>query len=225
VVDFASNVGVKGYTAIVPKNIYGDQVREALERQVARNKKRIRTVESYSMGTKDFSEISKEIQEAFKDQGAFQDKTSEALMVPEAGTNLSQIIYDANNAGFNNNSVRLLGTALWDNATTIGDRRLNGAWYASVPYEGTDSFVARFQQSFGYKPDDLAALGYDSVTLAISVAANGFRDEEILSSSGFRGLKGTYRFDNHGVNHRGYAVYEIRNGTAVVIDPAPANFE
>ena len=48
-----------------------------------------------------------------------------------------------------------------------------------------------------------------------------FAGTTLTSPAGFAGLDGTFRFRPDGLSERTLAVYEIRNGAAAVVSPAP----
>jgi hypothetical protein len=74
-----------------------------------------------------------------------------------------------------------------------------------------------------------AGIGYDAVTLAANLARGGnpletFRPEIIENPRGYAGVNGVFRLRANGTAERGLAVYQVRNGKAEVISPAPATF-
>ncbi len=224
VIKFASEHGIKSFAAVLPNNVFGNQVAELLQRQTEWVGAELRKISLYSVARPDLNISGKEVADAYKEKSVVPTRKSDAILVPEGEPRLSEIINGLGRNGIGPSGVRILGSALWDNQSTIGNSRFKGAWYASTPYEDSDSFNNRFNQNFSYKPEDIAALGYDAVSLAIQIAPSDFSDSELHRSSGFKGVKGVYKFDSANVNMRGYAIYEIEGGTARVIDPAPDHF-
>lgn len=222
VLKYANDRGINGFSGVVPNNVFGNQVAELLQRQVEWFGAELRKISLYSGGAGDYAASAKEVADAYQAKSIVPDRKGEAVMIPEGGAKAISIASALRKAGLSN--VRLLGTALWDNETTIKSGSLRGAWFASTPYENSDSFIGRFMTNFNYKPEDIAALGYDAVNLSIAIAPDNFSDSSIRRSRGFTGVKGVYKFDGNNVDIRGYAIYEIRDGAAHVADPAPDHF-
>lgn len=220
VIQYSVDRGITGYSAVVPNNVFGNQVAELTEKQVSWKGGEIRKISLVAGG--DYAASAKEIADAYQSKSLVPDRKSEAVLIPEGGAKAAGIASALKKAGVGN--VRLLGTALWDNESTIPNKALSGGWFAGTPYETSDLFVGRFMTRYHYKPEDIAGLGYDAVNLAISVADEDFSDSAIRRSRGFDGVKGIYKFDGYNVNQRGLAVYELRNGAAHVVDPAPDHF-
>ena len=51
-----------------------------------------------------------------------------------------------------------------------------------------------------------------------------FAQQTLTNPSGYIGLDGAFRFLSNGLNQRSLAVYQINNGKAVLVDPAPRTF-
>ena len=68
--------------------------------------------------------------------------------------------------------------------------------------------------------DGIAAIG----ALVRSGNPNALTRQGLTQPSGFVGVNGIFRLLPDGSNERGLAVAEIRNGQAVVVDPAPRSF-
>ncbi len=220
VLKYAYDRGISGFSGLMPNNVFGNQVAELEERQVQYYGGEIRKISLIAGG--DYMAATKEVADVYKAKSLVPDRKSEGVLIPEGSAKAMQMAGALKKNGIGN--MRLLGTALWDKEDTITNRGLNGAWFASTPYENSDLFIGRFISKYKYKPEDIAGLGYDAVTLSIAVADDGFSDSSIRRSRGFDGVKGVYRFDGSNVNLRGYAIYEIRDGAAHVADPSPDHF-
>jgi branched-chain amino acid transport system substrate-binding protein len=222
ILKYASDRGVSGFSGVLPNNVFGNQVAELLDRQVQWFGGAIRKVSLYPAQAPNFQFAAQEIAEAYQAKSIVPNRKGEAVLIPEGGNKAMAIISALRKNDLGN--LRLLGTALWDNEATITNRALEGAWFAGTPYEDADSFISRYMTSYGYKPEDIAGLGYDAVTLAMEIAPGNFSDSELRRSQGFKGVKGVYKLNGGNMDVRGYAIYEIHNGAAHVADPAPDHF-
>jgi branched-chain amino acid transport system substrate-binding protein len=125
--------------------------------------------------------------------------------------------------------VRLLGTALWDEARGLGaEPALVGGWYAAPAPEARLVFEDKFEQAFGRKPPRLASLGYDAMLLAVALTYGekgaDYTSAALTDTNGFAGVDGIFRLLADGTNQRGLAVLEVREREVLVIDPAPDSF-
>ena len=153
----------------------------------------------------------------------------DALVLPEGGKNLRQLVsllsyYDVDPA-----KVRFLGTGLWDNEEIIGDPMLIGGWYVGPPPEAGESFFQRFKEIYGYAPNRRATLAYDATALAVilseTLSNSPFTRDNLTNSRGFLGVGGIFRFSSDGLPERGLAVMEIRGSNHIkVISPPPTSF-
>lgn len=219
---YSANHGVKNYGAIIPNNNYGHSVAEMTTRFAKWIGGDLREIGLYSAKTST-STAAGVIADSYKKKGAKPSLSKDAIVIPEGGDKLRGIATSLANAGVGCGRVRCLGVASWDNKNIISAPQLNGAWYASSPYEDVEDFISRFKARYNYAPDEIASLGYDAATLAVDLAPY-FNKSDVESSSGYKGIKGIYRFTGEGINQRGYAIYEIHNGTAEVLDGAPNRF-
>jgi len=152
---------------------------------------------------------------------------ADAIFIPDGGNTPSAIVSALKSMGVDLTGKKLLGNGQWTSAD-LSDPALQGGWFADVDHARLNIFKARYRQRFGGEPSVTASLGYDSVILAATLAKQGgaaaFTAANLQIPSGFAGTTGTFRFRSDGTNERGYAVYEVSNGTARPISPAPASF-
>jgi branched-chain amino acid transport system substrate-binding protein len=125
--------------------------------------------------------------------------------------------------------IRLLGTALWDEARGLGaEPALVGGWYAAASPDARMDFENKFDRAFDRRPPRLASLGYDAMLLAVALTyAEGGADyssEALTDGNGFAGVDGIFRLLPDGTNQRGLAVLEVEQNGVRVIDPAPLSF-
>jgi hypothetical protein len=128
-------------------------------------------------------------------------------------------------------SARLLGTELWNTDTGLtASRPMAGSWYAAVSDTLYGQFAAKYRARFGTGPFRLSSLGYDSVLLAVRIAADwkpgsDFPEARLVDKGGFAGVDGAFRFTRDGVAERSLEVKQIGTGAVAIVSPAPQGFD
>jgi len=154
--------------------------------------------------------------------------TVDALFMPDAGDAAPFLAQVLAAGGVSSAKIAYLGSGQWDDSRIAAESNLNGAWYPAPESGGFASFAKRYQAAFGAAPFRAATLAYDATSLAAGLAARfgdqRFAAQTLTNPNGFIGVDGAFRFLQNGLNQRGLAVYEIRNGQAVIVDPAPKSF-
>lgn len=151
----------------------------------------------------------------------------DALLLPDTGSRLKNILGLLSYNGVQPGQVRLLGTMLWqDDPTLASEPGLRGGWMATVPPDGVSAFARHFEETFGRKPGPLAGLAYDVTALAAVLARSErrFDDAALTSPAGFAGRLGIFRLLPNGLAEHGLAVVELAGGTTRLLDPAPNAF-
>lgn len=138
-----------------------------------------------------------------------------AQMLPEQGVNPA--------------TTRFIGLTRWDiPQATLALPGVQGGWFALPDPALNQQFQARFQAAYGEPPHPIAGLAYDGIAAIGALARSGRPDAldraSLTQGAGFVGVNGVFRLRPDGTNERGLAVAEVRNGQAVVIDPAPRGF-
>lgn len=129
-------------------------------------------------------------------------------------------------------SVRRIGTGLWDDAALAAQKNMDGAWFAASDPALRKAFERRYYDSYGVAAPRLSTLAYDATSLAVVLAKSGLSSQghpaydrgAITNPNGFAGIDGIFRFRPDGMAERGLAIIEVRNGSMSVIDPAPRSF-
>ncbi len=214
IVAYAAEQGVTSFAALVPDNGYGLVMEAAFREAVASAGGRAIAVERYAPGG---------IPQAVANlsgRGAF-----EAVFVPNGGDDPAAAATALRDARI---TARLLGSGQWDSPEVVASPLLSGAWYPGPQKGGYESFAQRFQARTSVAPPRTASLVYDAVLLANGlVGARGpaaFQRGSLEAADGFLGVDGIFRLTGAGLSERGLAVYEIGNGTATVVSPAPGRF-
>ncbi|PHR92992.1 MAG: penicillin-binding protein activator [Robiginitomaculum sp.] len=147
------------------------------------------------------------------------------VLLPEGGTALRSLapllpFFEEN---INPGNVQFMGTGLWNREDVAREPAIRNGIFAGPDLEAKQMFNDRFDAIYGEEPSRLASLAYDALNIAAFVA-EGDRDtraERLTDEAGFFGVDGLVRFDASGTPERGLAIYQVRGGRFVIIDPAP----
>lgn len=130
-------------------------------------------------------------------------------------------------AGLDTATMKFLGLTRWDiPSQTLSLPALQGSWFALPDPNLYAQFQSRYMSAYGAAPLPISGLAYDGIA-AIGALAKQGRDlsgGSLTQNAGFVGVSGIFRLRSDGSNERGLAIAEIRQGQAVVIDPAPRSF-
>jgi len=174
-------------------------------------------------------EISKRALRRLEGLDTLGDVQFDALLLPDGGESLRQVVPLLPYYDIDPSKVRFLGTGLWDNSETLGEPTLIGGWYVGPPPEARSGFIGHFEDTYGYTPHRIATLAYDATALSAALARRAgstpFDADALASPRGFLGAGGIFRFSAEGLPERGLAVLEIigRN-EVVVVGPPPERF-
>lgn len=254
---FAHDSGLTRIAVLAPSNAYGRAVAGQARRTVAAVGGDVTHVAFYAPDASDANEVVRRLANYDRRHGALvaqrnalsqrDDEISkralrrlegldtlgdvpfDALLLPDGGESLRQVVpllpyYDIDPA-----KVRFLGTGLWDNPETLGEPTLIGGWYVGPPPEARAGFIGRFEETYGYTPHRIATLAYDATALAAALARRAgraaFDADALASPRGFLGAGGIFRFSAAGLPERGLAVLEITGrDEMVVVSPPPERF-
>ena len=137
------------------------------------------------------------------------------------------------NFGLGSNNVQFLGLTRWNEPLDAASTpSMQGGVFAAPDPTLTTQFVQRYAATYGSDPHPLAGLAYDGVAAvgammrSAQVAGSGtaLTKTQITDPTGFAGVNGIFRLRPDGSVDRGLALMQLRNGEAVVIDPAPRSF-
>lgn len=135
--------------------------------------------------------------------------------------------------GVRSDAVQFAGLQRWDvSAQAMAQPGLAGGWFAGPDPVLAQQFTNRYQAIHGMAPNPLAGLAYDGVAaigaLVAEAAAEGrsdaFTTTRLTQAAGFAGVMGVFRLRADGLNDRALAVFEVQDGAAVQVDPAPRSF-
>jgi branched-chain amino acid transport system substrate-binding protein len=208
------------------KSDYSMGLAEFFKRQFLANGGQIVADQSYAKGDSDFR----------AQLTAIKAQNPEAIFVPGYYTDIGQIAIQARDLGI---KQPLVGGDGWESPRLIeiGGKALEGSFYsnhyhADDPAPEVRSFVEKYQQRYGVKPDSLSALGYDAMKVLAAAMANAEKldgpsiKDQIAKISGFKGVTGNINLgDDRNPKNKKLVVLEIKNGALSLrssIDPGAA---
>lgn len=231
IVDYVATTGATRYAYIGPQSEYGRRVKAEYDAAIAANDGEVTASEIYDGNdisvmqepAKRLAEYHRQGEIAARANGGTTPMSYEAILLPEGGTALRSLAplfpyYDVDPA-----KVQFLGTSLWKNDETVREPALNRGIFAAADQEAKQPFLDNYDRTYGDDASRLASLAYDAVAVGAYVADGDPRGRmnRAEDPNGFYGVDGLVQFNADGTPNRGMAVYQIRNGRFVIIDPAP----
>jgi ABC-type branched-subunit amino acid transport system substrate-binding protein len=228
IVDYAATTGITRFAYFGPEGAYGKRVKSQYEQSVAQVGGAVTASETYDGDDITvMQEPAQRLARAFEQQdeltGGQGPMAFEAIILPEGGTALRSLapllpyFYDGLA------EVQFLGTSRWQSEDTVREPALNNGIFAGPDEGPRQSFIARYDRSYGEDPSQLASLAYDAINVGAVIADGDPRARRMRAEdpAGFYGADGFVRFNPDGTPDRGLAVFQIRNGQFRIIDPAP----
>ena len=221
IVRHAAADGHRRIAVLLPKTQYGNNVEQAVMRSARSSGVLIAAAERYSRDAINEGEPARKIAQTIADQA----NNIDALLIPEGGEQLRALGIILTQNGVNPQTVKVLGTGLWDDKLTPSTPIAAGGLYAGVAPDLVQHFEGRYSSTYGSKPPRIASLAYDGVSLAIGLAKRGgFTAAAITASDGFQGQNGLFRFREDGLIERGLSILQMTPTGPEVVEPAPARF-
>jgi len=215
VLAYSARRGLNRIAIIAPRDVYGDSVTNSFVTAMQRQRLSNYGIVRYASG---------------------QLPTNSDLGVLRAGVNAVLIAAPASDAarvsgalkayGYPSNSLKRLGTGLWDQPESAKYPDLQGAWYAASSPRQRSGFEQRYFRTYSASPPRLASLAYDATALSIVLARSGqgYTRSSLTNPNGFAGIDGLFRFGQDGLADRSLAILEIQNGSAKVVEDARPRF-
>ena len=260
VVGYAAAQGLTRFALLAPENSYGQASIEALRRALSRHGGFLESAVFYPPGTTDVSAQVKQLAnydqrraallaerrrlsgrsdaasqaelQRLREKETFGDVDFDAVVIPAGGRELLLVapllpFYDVDT-----DTVRFLGTMLWDDVALGTEPSLVGGWYATPDRRGWQAFSQRYRALFGKAPPRVASLGYDGTALAAVLTRQAeaagqavvFDGVSLTQADGFAGVDGIFRFRPGGMPERGLSVQELQRGRIVELAPAAQSF-
>lgn len=234
VVQYVAESGARKFAFLGPDSNYGQRVLSAYKKSVASIDGLMNGVQTYT--GKDITvmqEPARKLAKIYTDTLAankaagkpITEAAFHVVMLPEGGTALRSLapllpFFEEN---INPGNVQYVGTGLWNREEVVREPAIRGGIFAGPDMAGKNAFSANYDAVYGVEPSRLASLAYDAVNIAAFVADGDLknRQKRLTDPAGFFGVDGLVRFGKSGAPERGLAVYQIKNGRFVIIDPAP----
>lgn len=218
-VAYARSRGRSRFAAIVPEGEYGQRAVAAFRTAVASSGGTLAGIETYARGNTSIVSSATRLAQ----RGGF-----DTVLIADGARLAGQAasVLRPRGAG----ATQILGTELWSGEPEVTRTAgLRGAWFSAVSDARFRRFSDSYRGRFGAAPYRVSTLGYDAVLLALRVARDwrpgrSFPNSRLRDSGGFLGLDGAFRFSRSGVVERAMEVREVRDGSVVVVDAAPAKF-
>lgn len=219
VVSYAASKGKKSFAALIPNTAYGNVAEQAFTQAVTSAGARVVTVVRYDANAGSAQSAVAKLKGSISQ--------ADALLLPDDGNSIPAIGQALSTAGITSKSVQMLGTGVWNEARVLKTPAISGGWFSAPETGGYQGFTQRYRQRYNADPLRLATLAYDATALVGAMArqgAKGYSDEALTNASGFSGQDGVFRFRSDGTNERGLAIYQVSNGAATILQPAPKSF-
>jgi branched-chain amino acid transport system substrate-binding protein len=221
IVRHAAAHGHHRIAVLLPKTQYGTNVEQALMQASRNSGIVIAAAERYSRESISEGEPARKIAQTIADQPGNVD----ALLIPEGGEQLRALGVVLAQNGVKPDTVKILGTGLWDDRLTPSTPIAAGGLYAGVAPDLVRRFEDRYASTYGSKPPRIASLAYDGVSLAIGLSKRGgFTAAGITNPDGFQGSNGLFRFRQDGLIERGLSILEMSPSGPQVVEQAPTRF-
>ena len=218
-IQYARTQGSQNFAIIAPDGEYGARAEQAARSAVAAYGGNLVWTERFARGNTSIVSAA----ERLKAHGGF-----DTVLIADGARLAAQAARVLKSDG--NGATQLLGTELWSGEGSVTRASaLRGAWFSAVSDNRYKRFVDSYEARFGSQPYRIATLGYDAVLLTLRVARDwrggrDFPDGALRNEDGFLGLDGAFRFHRNGLVERAFEVREVRDGSVVVIENAPARF-
>ena len=157
----------------------------------------------------------------------------DAVLLPVGGDEARSVANMLSYYDLDPQTVKRLGTGLWDDPGLAAEPALKDAWFAASEPALRADFEKRYRELYGIPPQRLATLAYDATALTAVLAKNSyyrkgavrFERSDFMNPNGFAGIDGIFRFRPDGLVERGLAVLEFKDSTIKVLEPAPRTFQ
>jgi ABC-type branched-subunit amino acid transport system substrate-binding protein len=218
VVAFARSRGAQRFGGLVPDTLYGERAGRALVQAVEGAGGAVSGVQTYERNAAGLRSAATRL----AGQGRH-----DAVLIADGAQFALQAVPVVRAAS---PQPRILGTELWATEDLGSQVGLRGAWFAAPSNASFGNFRTRYRARYNRDPYRLASLGYDSVLLAVRIAANWpigrpFPETALRDRTGFVGVDGAFRFGRDFIAERALEVREVTATGTTVVSPAPRDFQ
>lgn len=219
-VAYARSRGAENFAALLPTGDYGDRAASALDNALRDYGGLLVRRERYNRSSSAIISAANRLRET----GGY-----DTVLIAD-GVQLAAQGANALREDDTGRPPRIIGTELWSGESAVTrTSALRGALFSAVSNQRFARFRDSYRSRFGSAPYRISTLGYDAVLLTLRIARDWrvgrpFPTRRLTARDGFLGLDGAFRFGRDGVIERAMEVREVREGSVVVADPAPARF-
>lgn len=238
IIQYASYQGLVTFASLAPSNDLGLRVRAAAEEAARSYGGFLVTWEEYPEGG-DAAMIDQPARRLARyDQRLIAREAEEeeefelpydAVLLPEGGRRLLAVAPLLPYYDVDPRITKFLGTSDWQDPEIAREPSITGAWFPGPDGEARAAFEASYIAAYGEPPSRYASMAYNAVLVTASLTRGlgvaGMTPEALERPTGFRGADGLFRFTSDRLSEHAMAIYEVRNGGFVVIEPAPITFE
>lgn len=232
IVEFTAEEGARKFAFLGPNSVYGRRVLAAYRDAISKIGGELVAVETYA--GKDITvmqapaeRLARTYAQAKERALANGEKNPEpafhVVMMPERGTALRSLAPLLPYYDDSLREVQFIGTGRWNNEDVAKEPALNGGVFAGPDRRAKQVFETNFDTVYGEEVGNLSALGYDAVKIASYILSTDSKERtaHLVDPQGFYGVDGFVRFGADGRPRRGLAIFQIRNGRIVELEPAP----
>ncbi len=227
IVNYAAGQGKRRFAALVPKTPYGQIVERTFRNSVAQSGGQVLAVEHFPLDANGMLAPVKRLK-AVEKASAARGEPLDAILIPAGQRAMPTLSPLMPYFSIDTTKVKLLGTGDWDYPNVGAEKPLLTGWYPAPDPKGWRTFSQRYVKTYGSPPPRIASIGYDAVSLAVSLSRNPvgqrFTPANLTRASGFAGVDGLFRLRPDGTVERGLAVLEVQRFGPRVLDPAPSAF-
>lgn len=223
-VRYGVSKGLRSVAAVGAQNAAGEIAIEAVRKAAAASGAKYTGSTSYAFNTQGVvgavSTIKNQVNSTGTQALVLSSNSAGALPV------LAQLLPEN---GITSDRVKLMGLTRWNiPAETMKNPGLQGGWFTLPDTSSISAFRSRYASNYGANPHPLAGIAYDGIAAVGALLATKSSDAltrtKLTRKDGFAGVNGVFRLLPDGTNQRALAIAEVRDGQAVVIDPAPRRF-
>ncbi len=222
---YAASQGKTRLAALIPQTDYGRLVQDTFIAAAQDLGLSVLAVKTYPQDANGMIQPVKDIAQ-LTPKG--EEPQIDALFMPADASTLPALAPLLPYSDVDTKAIQLLGTNGWDFTGVGKETALVGAWFPAPNPQGWADFTRRYVETYGEPPQRLATLGYDAVSLAISLSSGSdgsrFTSDRLTRSNGFSGVDGLFRLRSDGTSQRGFAILEVQQLGNQVIETAPSGF-
>ncbi len=244
IVTYAIDQQKGSFAVIAPNNQYGLIMTDLLKKTAKRKDAEFIISEFYEANAKDFKGIAQRVVSAFKvpshlAQGGgnklkkdFALKDSDRIypkiiFIPESGKLLPKILEELKAANKDEREFQIVGSAQWDDASTLTDPNLVGTWISAPENSKFHSLEQSYFQTYNKFPPRITSIVYDSVAVisdlvekkkGVKLEIGDFTAYSLWPKNGFHGVDGLFRFLPNGLVLRNLAILQVKRDRFETID-------